>query len=206
MQFKKNHVYHVYNRGNNKERTFFTVENYDYFLRKIKKEWSSQCDIIAYCLMPNHFHFMLIPNEEGCKYVNLGGRESQLQQLSRTIGKTLSSYTRAINKQRGNTGNLFQQKTKSKNITDTSLENPAYHLYDYLRTCFHYIHNNPVAAGMTDKPGDWPFSSMNEYLYLDENLICNTILTFKILGIKQVDLKNQFVEVNEELVAIVQAT
>ena len=86
-----------------------------------------------------------------------------------------------------------------------SLENPAYHLYDYLRTCFHYIHNNPVAAGMTDKPGDWPFSSMNEYLYLDENLICNTIQSFNILGMKQVDVKNQLVEINDELVAIVQA-
>lgn len=206
MQFKENHVYHVYNRGNNKERTFFTTDNYEYFLRKIKKEWSPYCDIIAYCLMPNHFHFMLIPTKCGCNYVNIGGRESKLQPLSMAIGKTLSSYTRAINKQKKTFGNLFQQKTKSKNITDTSLEFPAYHLYDYLRTCFHYIHNNPVAAGMTEKPGDWPFSSMKEYLDLDENPVCNKLLALKILGINQLDMKNQFIEIQEDLLAVVRVT
>ena len=206
MQFKKNHVYHVYNRGNNKERIFFNLDNYEYFLKKIRKEWLTHCDIIAYCLMPNHFHFMLMPNEEGCKYVTLGGRESHLQQLSRSIGKTLSSYTRAINKNIGTTGNFFQQKTKSKNITDTDIDAPVYQLNDYLHTCFHYIHNNPVAAGMTEKPGDWPFSSMKEYLNMDEHFICNRELAFNVLGMKQVDLKNQLVEVNEEQLAIVQDT
>lgn len=206
MQFKKNHVYHVYNRGNNKDRIFFNLENYDFFLKKIRQEWLRHCDILAYCLMPNHFHFMIMPNEEGCKNVNLGGRESHLQHLSRTIGKTLSSYTRAINKNRGTTGNLFQQKTKSKNITDTEIDEPVYQLNDYLYTCFHYIHNNPVTAGMTIEPGDWPYSSLNEFLFQDENSICNTMLALNILGMKQMDIKNQFVEVNEDLVAIVQAT
>lgn len=181
MQFKENHVYHVYNRGNNKEPVFLKPDNYEYFLRKIRNEWVNHCDIIAYCLMPNHFHFLIMPNEEGCKYVSLGGRESLLQKLSRTMGKTLSSYTRAINKNRGTTGNLFQQKTKSKNITKTDIHKPVYHLNQYLRNCFHYIHKNPVSAGLTVEPGDWPYSSFKEYLFQNENPICNTTLGLNVL-------------------------
>ena len=59
---------------------------------------------------------------------------------------------------------------------------------------------------MTIEPGDWPYSSLNEFLFQDENSICNTMLALNILGMKQMDIKNQFVEVNEDLVAIVQAT
>jgi hypothetical protein len=65
-------------------------------------------------------HFMLQPKKEGCKPIVLKERVTHLQILSRAIGKTLSSYTQAINIQNNTTGNLFQKKTKGKCLTEQS--------------------------------------------------------------------------------------
>ena len=113
MHFEQDNVYHVYNRGNNKQPIFFTEANYVYFLQKIKTEWKQYCEIFCYCLMPNHFHFMLMPNETGCESIVLGDKITHIQNLSKAIGKTLSSYTKAVNVQNKTTGNLFQKKTKA---------------------------------------------------------------------------------------------
>ncbi len=97
MHFEEGEVYHIYNRGNDKQRIFFNEENYFYILKKIRREWCPFCDILCYCLMPNHFHLMVIPNSAGCEELTIGEKSSHLQILSKTIGKTLSSYTKAIN-------------------------------------------------------------------------------------------------------------
>ena len=117
MHFIPNEIYHVYNRGNNKQLIFFNDNNYIFFLKKIRHEWGNHCDILCYCLMPNHFHFMIVPNNEGCKNIILGDKITHMQNLSKTIGKTLSSYTKAINIQNQTTGNLFQKKTQAKCLT-----------------------------------------------------------------------------------------
>ncbi len=51
--------YHIYNRGNNKENIFFELKNYEYFLKKFCYYLEKYVDIYAYCLMPNHFHFLI---------------------------------------------------------------------------------------------------------------------------------------------------
>jgi hypothetical protein len=51
--------YHVYNRGNNRQRIFFEERNYLYFLRLFEKYLSPLVDVYAYCLMPNHFHLLI---------------------------------------------------------------------------------------------------------------------------------------------------
>ena len=51
--------YHIYNRGNNKQDIFFEEKNYDLFLKNFDKYLSSFVDVYAYCLMPNHFHFLI---------------------------------------------------------------------------------------------------------------------------------------------------
>lgn len=57
--------YHIYNKGNNNERLFAREENYDYFLNKFKKHLHGFIDIYSYCLLPNHFHFLIkVVNEK----------------------------------------------------------------------------------------------------------------------------------------------
>lgn len=104
--------YHPCNRCNNNQTIFFTDANYLYFLQKIKTELKKYYDILCYCLMPNHFHVMLVPNNEGCGNLVLAGKETRKQNLSKTISKTLSSFTKAINLQNNSCGNIFQKKQK----------------------------------------------------------------------------------------------
>jgi len=157
MHFEPEDIYHVYNRGNNKTRIFFNTKNYLYFLQKVKSEWLFYCDIFCYCLMPNHFHFMLQPNEDGCKSIVLKAKTTHLQNLSKVIGKTLSSYAQAINIQNNTTGNLFQKKTKAKCLTHSTLIEPPYARQDYLVNCFLYIHNNPLEAHLVSTLENWPY-------------------------------------------------
>jgi len=62
MQFEEGYIYHIYNQGNNRQKIFFNRENYLYFLRKINTYILPYGDILAWCLMPNHFHLMVLVN------------------------------------------------------------------------------------------------------------------------------------------------
>lgn len=151
MKFISESIYHVYNRGNNRQKIFFSEANYWFFIKKIKKEILPCADLIAYCLMPNHFHLLFVVKEHA---------DRDTDRLSRKLGTLQSSYTRAINIQENTTGSLFQQKVKSIEIS--SIHGHQIEA-DYLTTCFHYIHQNPLKAGIVNKLEEWKFSSYNEY-------------------------------------------
>jgi len=146
MHFEEGHIYHIYNRGNNRQLIFFNNENYRYFLHKVKFEILPLIDILAYCLMPNHFHFLVQvkeleirseirqttshlakaleirqttsrkANAQGSGQTNV--RKANYHPLVRKIANLLSSYTRAVNIQQNRTGSLFQKKTKAKSLTE----------------------------------------------------------------------------------------
>jgi REP element-mobilizing transposase RayT len=151
MFLTESEIYHVYNRGNNKQRLFFKPENYNYFLKGINRYLSPCCNILAWCLMPNHFHLLIQANNTSTLVIKDGSFERQ--QFSQGIKQLLSSYTKAINKQEGRTGSLFQQKTKAIHING-----------NHITSVFHYIHQNPLKAGLVKKMEDWNNSSFNEYL------------------------------------------
>jgi REP-associated tyrosine transposase len=126
MQFMDGGIYHIYNRGNNKQRIFFGHNNYLFFLKKVRNQILPYCDILAYCLMPNHFHFLVRVKSlvaeafrqiDIKKFASRNGSvkvQTERHPLTSAIGILLSSYSQAINRQNGTSGSLFQQKTKAK--------------------------------------------------------------------------------------------
>ncbi|MBH8555525.1 transposase [Nostocaceae cyanobacterium CENA357] len=131
--------YHVYNRGNNRQRIFFERENYIYFLKLVKEHLISKAvDIVAYCLMPNHYHFLVYLRDET---------------LSDAMKSLSLAYTKAINKRFNRSGVLFQGRFQSIHVSRT----------DYLINLCRYIHLNPVQARLVKQPEEWEFSSYLEY-------------------------------------------
>lgn len=187
MHFEPGEAYHLYNRGNEKQLVFFSEKNYLFFLQKVRMEWMPFSDILAYTLMPNHFHFMLVPTKDGCRNIILKEKETHMQELSKAIGKTLSSYTQAINIEQKRTGNLFQKKTKAKCLTDFDVRS----VNPYLVTCVHYIHNNAYAANLVNSPFHWEFSSLKDYANLRNGTLCNKELFFKLSGLTNKDFSNR---------------
>ena len=88
MQFEEGHIYHIYNQGNNRQKIFFERENYLFFLKKMGEHLLPHCNILAWCLMPNHFHLIL---EIDSSKVNTN--EIKIKSLSSLMGalKTTSS-------------------------------------------------------------------------------------------------------------------
>lgn len=131
MIFEKGYLYHVYNQGNNRRDIFFNQYNYLFFLEKMKKHLLPYADVLGYCLMPNHFHWMILVNEvelptqgftqgftpsetlSDAASETLNSTVNKKRTLNDSIGILLRSYTRAINLQEDFSGSLFRKETKS---------------------------------------------------------------------------------------------
>jgi putative transposase len=178
MEFIENGFYHIYNRGNNRQLIFFKPENYIFFLNKIRKYILPHCDILCFCLMPNHFHLLLATDGRSIEKKQIGNQAKNI--LSEGFKNLLSTYTQAINKQNGSIGSLFQQNTKSKALTNET----------DISMVFHYIHQNPVKAGLCNKLEDWYYSSFKDYIGQRNGTLCNKQLTAQILDVDPSTLYN----------------
>jgi putative transposase len=142
--------YHIYNRGNDRQIIFFDRENYIYFLRLTREHLiGNGIDIVAYCLMPNHYHFLVYLRED---------------KLSNAMKSLSLAYTKAVNKRFERSGVLFQGRFQSILVSDG----------DYLVHLTRYIHLNPVKAGFVQHPREWEFSSYAEYAGLREGTLPTT--------------------------------
>lgn len=194
MHFEPSEIYLVYNRGNNNQPIFFNDDNYSFFLRKIKTEWLPLCEILGYCLMPDHFRFFVIPNAIACRNIVIKEKETHLQVFSKTIGKTLSSYARAINIEQSTTGSLFQKKTRAKHISKKKLS--IITIEEYLSDFINETHQEPVHTGLVSIPQDWTYSSARNYDGLCDDTFCNKELLNQLIGIGEKDMgqKNFYVK------------
>ena len=208
MIIQKDYIHHIYNQGNNRSKIFFKRDNYLFFLQKIKTYIMPYADILAWCLMPNHFHLMLNINEielpmekESKRRTSQSFTQSETLTCSQrtfndSIGIMLRSYTRAINKQENFSGSLFKSHTKAEcvncpqgiaptfinyeGITKINVENPE---RQYPQICFDYIHQNPVKSGLVKKAVDWEFSSAREYAGLRNEELVNKKVAGKYVNL-----------------------
>lgn len=141
MQHYAGQYYHVYNRGVNRQPIFASEENFHFLLRRVKQFLPLYAiRIIAYVLMPNHYHFLVGVDQDGS--------------LSRFFQRLFNSYSQAFNRQQNRTGTLFEGRAKSILIDESA----------YIYALVRYIHLNPVVAGLVGAPEDWPFSNYLEWV------------------------------------------
>ena len=133
-----------------------------------EQERKKLVEIIAYCIMPTHFHIIL--------------RQMSDKGISMYMNNVQNSYTRYFNIKNKRKGPLWESRFKSVLVeTDEQL----LHLT-------RYVHLNPVTAYLVDRPDDWAGSSYNEYVSRTENPICEHS---DLLNISREEYKN-FVEEN----------
>lgn len=200
MQFDKGHIFHIYNQGNNRQKIFFKKENYIFFLKKIQNHVLPFADILAWCLMPNHFHLMVYVNHIELPLSTVGVRTRladaqnshsdsfprNTRTLNDSIGIMLRTYTRAVNNQENRTGALFREETKAICLTRITKITPGWYTSlgitsinigspekQYPDICFNYILNNPVKDCLVNKPDEWEFSSYLDIIGLREGNIIN---------------------------------
>ena len=129
-------TYHVLNRGNGKKRVFHKHQDFLSFIELMKEAKKRlPINIYAYCLMPNHFHFVL--------------KSSQASNLSKWIHWLLTVHSRRYHHYYKTCGHIWQGRFKSFMIQNDE------HLIKVLR----YVEGNAVRAGLVFSAKDWPWSS-----------------------------------------------
>jgi putative transposase len=134
--FVPNACYHIYGRGNQKQKIFFDSLDYEFYLeqlRRYKKRYKFL--LYGYCLMPNHVHLL--------------GEPKKPDELSTMVQCLHRSYTAYFNKRYGKVGHLWQGRFKSKLIVKDS----------YLFRCIAYIERNPLRTKLVEKIEEYKFSS-----------------------------------------------
>ncbi|MEK7119847.1 MAG: transposase [Patescibacteria group bacterium] len=169
VTFARGYCYHVYNRGSEKRTIFQSHRDYTKFLARTKDNAKKYAiDVLAFCLMPNHFHFLLKQTSDAPLVLFMNALQLGHAKYFNT------KYTRV--------GPLFQGRFKARLVESD----------EYLLQLSAYIHRNPV-AGLIDSGnrGDSrnlirrrlrnsPYSSYPEYIGLETNNISkpDTILAY----------------------------
>ena len=141
VKFVAGEYYHIYNRGAHRASIIREKANYFFILEKVKTYIRKyDLTIIAYVLMPNHYHFLVRQNGEY--------RAGLLPQ------RVFNSYTKAYNKRYDHSGTLFEGAYEAIHVNT----------YNYLLHLCRYIHANPVKDGLVGGLEDWAFSNYAEFI------------------------------------------
>jgi putative transposase len=132
--------HHVTQRGNRRERIFFSDDDYALYRGLLASQCRKQgVACWAYCLMPNHVHLILVPDRQ--------------ESLARALGETHRRYSTAINARLGVTGHLFQARFGSAAMDE-----------EHLMAAARYVALNPVRARLVERAEDWRWSSVGAHL------------------------------------------
>lgn len=140
-------TYHIYNRGNNRENLFLENKNYAYFMQLFSTYFHPIALTYSYCLLPNHFHFLIqVKSNEELQSKSQVRKQTLPSQI---FSNFFNAYTKAFNKLYGRTGSLFQDRFARKPITSEQ---------QLIQLVF-YIHFNPQKHGLVSNFREWPWSS-----------------------------------------------
>ena len=151
--------YHVFNRGINGGRIFSEKKNYLYFLVLLQKYLQPISNFYSFCLLPNHFHFLLQIKSQNDLKENVDYKSL----ISKQFSHFFNAYSQAYNKSVGRTGRLFEQPFRRIQIDSD----------DYLRKTVLYIHNNPKKHSIEEAIEQYAYSSYQIILQQKESFICS---------------------------------
>jgi len=203
--YVENGYYHIYNRGVEKRDIFLDEQDYSVFLHFLKQYLSppqpkgtfltmtglhlvrprpvhplhNEIDLLAHCLMPNHFHLLL--------------KQKTPDGMIKLLRRLCTSYVMYFNKKYNRVGSLFQGTYKAVLIDRD----------EYLLHLSRYVHLNPVLDKALDKVTpcqEYPFSSYQYYLgkkkakWLKPKEILEFFKTAQRLNFKDILSYQSFVE------------
>ncbi len=150
-------AHHITQRGGRKQRTFFEESDYAVYLRRMRERLVEvEISIWAYCLMPNHVHFVAVPRTEDA--------------LSKLFGHVHAKYARAINETHDWQGHLWQERFFS-----TVMDEP------HTMAAMRYVEQNPVRAGLCSRPDEWLWSSARAHLGLADDPLLDLDATERVI-------------------------
>ncbi len=136
-------AHHIIQRGNNRQSVFEKDADYlQYCYWLTKYATMHEVEVVAYCLMTNHVHFIMIPKDE--------------EGIGRALNTVQMRYAQYMNKERKTSGHLWQGRYYSCALDDA-------HLYRAIR----YVEQNPVRARMVKEAGMYSWSSARWHLGFD---------------------------------------
>jgi putative transposase len=149
--------HHVTQRGNRRQKTFFSAADHRQYIAIVEAAKSAaDVDILAWCLMPNHVHFVVVPRRH--------------DSLSALFAVAHRRYTRHINLRQGWRGHLWQERFHSCVLDE-------FHFLAALR----YVELNPVMAGLCLRAEEWEWSSARAHLFgSNDKLVSITPMTESI--------------------------
>lgn len=149
-------IYHVYNRAVGTDKLFITERDYYYFQEKFDRYLSAFVEIFSFCLLPNHFHFLLRIKEKSkiIEELNYKGDDFSYKNTNRAFSNFFNSYTKSFNKVHHRKGKLLMLPYKRILVDEE----------DYLLTLINYIHRNPIHHGLKQEFAEWKYSSYNDYI------------------------------------------
>jgi putative transposase len=128
-------IYHVINRGNNRQKVFGKAADFQAFLDALRDlKGRKPFRLYGYCLMSNHIHLLIQPVGDS---------------ISRIVQSLLVSHTQRYHKHHRSSGHVWQGRFKS----------PVIQSDEHLLTVLRYIEANPLRARLTARADDYPWSS-----------------------------------------------
>jgi len=134
---RANYCYHVLNRGNARSQVFHKPDDYACFVGLIEAATRRRpMRVLAYCLMPNHFHIVLWPPTDGA--------------LGPWMQWLMTSQVRRHHRHYHSSGHIWQGRFKAFPIEED----------DHLRVVLRYVERNPLRAALVERAEAWPWSSL----------------------------------------------
>lgn len=142
-------TYHIYNRANGSENIFREARNYNYFLQQYTRFIEPIVDTYAYCLLKNHFHWLvrLLPEPEARSVLRLPAAKPY--NPAQLVSNFFDAYAKAYNNLYQRHGSLFQRPFRRILVTTDT----------YFINLIHYIHLNPQKHGFVTDFREWEYSS-----------------------------------------------